>query len=392
VLVLSEGVPYGKLYFIKEKIGLSEGDLQALDPYREIFVQRKDQFAQHFYDVFENIPETHLILEHEGRPGFLKKAWAAWFEFFFRTRLDDTLLAYLWRIGVRHVEVNLDQRFSNLGFSVIRQFCYDIVLSEIPRDQAAPLLNILNKMLDLCLLIETEAYITHTTRCDLEVMKEVADRVRNPVTVIGGNIRRLQKKLDATSKEYDLLGRLFVENQRLERMMQDIRVYMEVFAGEPRVRKVDLDELIGLVLEKLRAEDPAARNGVNVNVNLDRRARFVTGDADGLQLLFYYLLQNSFEAVAPDTGFIEISSRLEDGTTRNMRVEIVNTGAPLETQEMERLFAPFYSTKVTGTGFGLAIAQVLTRKHYGKIDLKPLSEGGMRVTVTLPRAERNGDE
>jgi signal transduction histidine kinase len=392
VLVLSEGVPYGKLYFIKEKIGLSEGDLQALDPYREIFVQRKDQFAQHFYDVFENIPETHLILEHEGRPGFLKKAWAAWFEFFFRTRLDDTLLAYLWRIGVRHVEVNLDQRFSNLGFSVIRQFCYDIVLSEIPRDQAAPLLNILNKMLDLCLLIETEAYITHTTRCDLEVMKEVADRVRNPVTVIGGNIRRLQKKLDATSKEYDLLGRLFVENQRLERMMQDIRVYMEVFAGEPRVQKVDLDELIGLVLEKLRAEDPAARDGVNVNVNLDRRARFVTGDADGLQQLFYYLLQNSFEAVAPDTGFIEISSRLEDGTTRNMRVEIVNTGAPLETQEMERLFAPFYSTKVTGTGFGLAIAQVLARKHYGKIDLEPVSEGGMRVTVTLPRAERNGDE
>ncbi len=107
-------------------------DLQALDPYREIFVRRKDQFAQHFYDMFDNIPETHLILEHEGRPGFLKKAWAAWFEFFFRTRLDDTLLAYLWRIGVRHVEVNLDQRFSNLGFSVIRQFCHDIVLSEIP--------------------------------------------------------------------------------------------------------------------------------------------------------------------------------------------------------------------------------------------------------------------
>jgi signal transduction histidine kinase len=75
-----------------------------------------------------------------------------------------------------------------------------------------------------------------------------------------------------------------------------------------------------------------------------------------------------------------------------MRVEIVNTGAPLETQEMERLFAPFYSTKVTGTGFGLAIAQVLARKHYGKIDLEPVSEGGMRVTVTLPRAERNGDE
>jgi signal transduction histidine kinase len=387
--VLSNEVPYGKLYFIKEKLGLSERELQVLDPYREIFVQRKDQFAQHFYDVFENIPETHLILEHGGRPGFLKKTWAAWFELFFRTQLDDTLLAYLWRIGVRHVEVSLDQRFSNLGFSVIRQFCHDIVLSEIPRDQAAPLLNIINKMLDLCLLIETEAYITHTTRCDLEMMREVADRVRNPVTVIGGNIRRLQKKLDATSKEYDLLQRLFTENQRIEGMMQDIRVYMEVFAGEPRVQKVDLDILIELVLGKLRAEDPATRDRVKVNMKLDQQARFVMGDADGLQQLFYYLLQNSFEAVAPDTGFIEISSRMEDGAARNMRVEIFNTGAPLEAEETERLFTPFYSTKVAGTGFGLAIAQVLARKHYGKIDLQPAPEGGVRVTVTLPLATEN---
>jgi signal transduction histidine kinase len=242
------------------------------------------------------------------------------------------------------------------------------------------------------LLIETEAYITHTTRCDLEVMREVADRVRNPVTVIGGNIRRLQKKLDASSKEYDLLQRLFAENQRLEGMMQDIKVYMDVFAGEPRIQRVDLDEIIGLVLTKLRAEDPAMRDRVNVNVKLEQRARFVMGDADGLQRLFYYLLQNSFEAVAPDAGIIEISSRLDDGAARNVWVEIFNTGVSLEAVETERLFAPFYSTKVAGTGFGLAIAQVLAKKHYGKIDLQAVPEGGVRVTVTLPRLEGNSDE
>ena len=216
--------------------------------------------------------------------------------------------------------------------------------------------------------------------------------MRNPVTVIGGNIRRLQKKMDAASKEYDLLQRLFTENQRLEGMMQDIKVYMEVFAGEPRVQDVDLDELIILVLGKLRAEDPATRNQVNVNVKLDQQARFALGDPDALQRLFYYLLQNSFEAVTPETGFIEISSRSDDGAARNLRVEIFNNGAPLEAEETERLFAPFYSTKVTGTGFGLTIAQLLARKHYGKIDLQPVAEGGARVIVTLPRAQRSTDE
>jgi signal transduction histidine kinase len=253
-------------------------------------------------------------------------------------------------------------------------------------------LNIISKMLDLCLLIETEAYITKTTRCDLEVMREVADRVRNPVTVIGGNIRRLQKKVDATSKEYDLLQRLFMENQRLEGMMQDIKVYMEVFAGEPRVQKVALDELIDLVLKKLRAEDPAIRSQVKVDVDLDQQALSVRGDPDGLERLFYYLLQNSFEAVGADKGFIKISSHPEDGAMQNLRVEIFNTGGPLEAEETGRLFAPFYSTKVTGTGFGLTIAQVLARKHYGKVDLQPVPEGGVLVTVTLPSAERNVGE
>ena len=388
--VLSEGVPYAKLHFIKEKLGLSDQDLRALDPYRSIFVQRKDEFAKYFFDIFDAIPETHLILEHEGRASFLKITWAAWFEFLFTTRLDDPLLGYLWRIGVRHVEVALDQRFSNLGFSTIRQFCHDILLSEAPQDQVGPLLNTVSKMLDLCLLIETEAYITKTTRCDLEVMREVADRVRNPVTVIGGNIRRLQKKVDTSSKEYDLLQRLFEENQRLEGMMQDIKVYMEVFAAEPVVQDVDLSELIGRVLEKLRGEDPAERNRVTVRVQLDHEASCAVGDADALQRLFYYLLQNSFEAVTADSGLIAVSSRLED--TGNLRVEIFNNGATPKPEETERLFAPFYSTKVTGTGFGLAIAQLLARKHYGKVDLVPLAEGGVRVTVTLPRAQHSADK
>jgi len=389
VFVISDGVPYAKLYSIREKLGLSEQDLRALDPYREMFVRHKDRFAERFYDVFEGIPETHLILEHEGRPGFLKKTWAAWFQFLFRTQLDDALLAYLWRIGVRHVEVTLDQRFSNLGFSVIRQFCHEIVLSEVPHGEAAALLNIVSKLLDLCLLIETEAYITKTTRCDLEVMREVADRVRNPVTVIGGNIRRLQKKMDVASKEYDLLQRLFTENQRLEGMMQDIRVYMELFAEEPRVRDVDLGELMRLVLGKLRAEDPSARNHVTVNVNLHQQASFAIGDPDALERLFYYLLQNSFEAVNPEAGFIEITSRSDEGAAHNLKVEIFNNGAPLETEQTERLFAPFYSTKVAGTGFGLTIARLLAKKHYGKIDLQPVPEGGVRVIVTLPRAEKD---
>jgi signal transduction histidine kinase len=317
----------------------------------------------------------------------MKKTWAFWFEFIFKTKLDSALLAYLWRVGVRHVQVNLDQRYSNLGFSVIRQFCHQIVLAEIPPDKAAHILNIINKMLDLCLLIETEAYITHTTRCDLEVMREVADRVRNPVTIIGGNIRRMQKKVDAASKEYDLLQRLFSENHRLEGMVRDIKVYMDTFEGEPQWEKVALDELVNDVLEKVRAEAPETRNKVKVELAFGQDALFVTGDPVGLQHLFYYLLQNSFDAAGTDAGYIKISSHADENEPRTIQVEIFNTGVLPEGEETERLFTPFYSTKVAGTGFGLPIARLVARKHYGKMDLQLVEGIGARVLVTLRRAE-----
>lgn len=381
-----DAVPLEKLSYIRDKLGLSGDDLAALAPYRHLFTSRKDEFAQHFYQFFSNIPETRLILEHEGRPGILSKVWAAWFEFFFNATLDTTLLSYLWRVGVRHVEVNLDQRYSNLGFSVIRQFCHQIVLTEIPPDKSAPVLSAINKMLDLCLLIETEAYINNTTRCDLEVMKEVADRVRNPVTVIGGNIRRLQKTVDAKSKEYDLFERLFGENRRLESMVRDIKVYMDVFGGKLRLEHVAIEEIVKRTLEGVRAEDPAVKSGVRVEVDFDPRASSVMGDPVALQHLFYYLLQNSFEAAAADQGLIKISAASDKNTGHNIRVEICNTGKPIQTDDAERLFTPFFSTKVAGTGFGLPIARLVARRHYGKLEFEPLSEGGARVIVTLPAA------
>jgi signal transduction histidine kinase len=243
-------------------------------------------------------------------------------------------------------------------------------------------------MLDLCLLIETEAYISHTTRCDLEVMREVADRVRNPVLVIGGNLRRMQKKVDAGSKEYDLLQRLYTENQRLESMVRDIKVYMDTFQNEPDAQRVALDGLVKSVVDAVRGEEPEARQKVEVELAFEDNALYVSGDPAGLRLLFYYLLENSFEAAVPQAGRIRVSTHGDENDPRNIQVEIFNTGTLAAPDDTDRLFAPFYSTKVAGTGFGLPIASLVARKHFGKIELQS-APGGARTLVTLPRSPQD---
>ncbi len=377
-------VPYEKLRLFKSRIGIGAKEIEALRPFRAVFTSRKEEFADYFYHTFYTIAETKLMLE-QNRWTFLKSMWAEWFGSVFTSDMDDRFLGYLWRIGSRHVEVNLDQRFSNLGFAMIRQFCQRIILSEIPPDKSGVVLATVDKILDLCLLVETSAYIEVTTRCDIEVIRAVADRVRNPALVIGGNIKRLQKKVDAESREYEIYRRLIAENERLEKMFQDIKVYVDVFSKEVEFRKVDLKELILEVLRKMG--ESGMLRGIETELDLSADVLPVRGEREVLESLFQYLIQNAVEAADKQNPRVRISSRTEKTIPRNILVELFNTGEPPRKEEIEQLFSPFYSTKTSGTGFGLPIARTIVNKHFGKLVMEPIPGKGTRLLVHLPAAE-----
>jgi hypothetical protein len=135
-----------------------------------------------------------MYLIHYETPGLLKKAWAGWFGALFMWNSGEDFMEFLWRIGLRHVEINLDQRYSNLGFSISRQFCEGIILSEIPPEKQGTVSVAVNRLFDFCILVETDAYISAHARCDMNIIRGVADRIRNKIVVIGGNIKRLQRK------------------------------------------------------------------------------------------------------------------------------------------------------------------------------------------------------
>ncbi len=118
-------------------------------------------------------------------------------------------------------------------------------LKRYPSNKRGPVLSIIDRLLDLCVLVETSAYIENTTSCDIEVMREMADRVKKSTMIIGWNIKRLQDKVSEDSKEYKVYKMLMEENQRLEGMVKDIKVYMDLFQTETDAVGVDLGEIIG---------------------------------------------------------------------------------------------------------------------------------------------------
>jgi signal transduction histidine kinase len=377
-------IPYEKLNWFRSRLGLEGTGLSGLGPFVRLFLERDEEFSEAFYTYFYDIPETRILLKHERRPGHLKKAWRHWYKALFSQGLSNPFMAHIWHSGMRHVQLNIDQRFINLGYAVVRQFCHDLAHTHISVSEQGQVLTQIDRMIDFCLLVETQAYIAGTSHCDLEVVRGISHQVRNPLTVIGGNIVRLKRKAEPSSPEYKIFETILDENRRLEGMVIDVGVYSELFQKEPTYSNQSLKSAISSALEKM--DQTGLHHSANIELQLSEELDGVLADPYDLGTLFYYVIQNRIEALDPIDPFVRISHSNPQPEGPFVAVEIFNRGAPLEAEEIEKAFIPFYSFKPQGTGFGLPIAQLAARKNLGDLRLEPVPDLGMRCIITLPAA------
>ena len=76
--------------------------------------------------------------------------------------------------------------------------------------------------------------------------------------------------------------------------------------------------------------------------------------------------------------------------TPTVVVDVVDDGPGLASDVTEKIFNPFFTTKVTGTGLGLAIVRKIVDAHDGRIDVNSVPGAGTRFRVTLPVTSASG--
>ncbi|RMD51749.1 MAG: sensor histidine kinase, partial [Nitrospirae bacterium] len=122
---------------------------------------------------------------------------------------------------------------------------------------------------------------------------------------------------------------------------------------------------------------------IKIDIDIKPKHVEVVGDKRDLESMFYYLLQNSLEALEPEDKYIRISSDINPSAHNRLDIEIYNTGSLPNVKDTEQLFQPFYSTKPYGSGFGLTIARLAAKKNFGTIEIKPLNIG-TKTLLSLP--------
>jgi signal transduction histidine kinase len=110
----------------------------------------------------------------------------------------------------------------------------------------------------------------------------------------------------------------------------------------------------------------------------------VPANHDGLQQVLLNLVNNSVDAM-PEGGWLEITTR-RDAAGRGVELLFRDSGEGIPPTALDRVFEPMWTTKPSGSGFGLAIAREIMAEHGGAIELVEGAESGAAFRLTLPIA------
>jgi two-component system NtrC family sensor kinase len=140
------------------------------------------------------------------------------------------------------------------------------------------------------------------------------------------------------------------------------------------VRRLDLAELVRETLAPYQSGPPEG-----VRLALEASTAAVEGDADQLRRVLLNVVHNGLEAMQARGGELRVQVRA-DGERAQVRVRDQGTGV----EDVERIFEPYYTTKVKGTGLGLLIARQIVEEHAGRIRVESEPGVGTEVTIELP--------
>lgn len=212
-----------------------------------------------------------------------------------------------------------------------------------------------------------------------ELAAGAAHEIRNPLTSIRSAIQYLRGDYPAESDRAMLIDEVLSEVDRIDGIVEGLLSFARPRAA--RFESIDLAALLRqtVTLISARAEDQGIALELHATGPLP-----ATGDPDLLRQLFLNLFLNALQAT-PHGGTLRISA----STDRRMTmVRITDTGHGIAPENLERIFAPFFTTKGEGTGLGLSIGYGIVERHGGEIEVE--SEVGRGTTMIVRLPGRNG--
>ena len=212
-------------------------------------------------------------------------------------------------------------------------------------------------------------------------LMSVSHELRTPLTAIRGHVEALREGVVSEPEQVRIsLDIVAAETDRLERLVGDVLDLAKLQAHRFTVRHEEVD--LGRVLDHAYGSfaEEARRREIDYRLEAGAEPPVIVSDGDRVLQVISNLLSNAFRWT-PDGGRIELGLAAENGA---VRVDVIDSGPGIPHGESERIFDPFISHDVNGTGLGLPIARELALALGGRIELRSNLGQGSRFRLILP--------
>jgi signal transduction histidine kinase len=220
-----------------------------------------------------------------------------------------------------------------------------------------------------------------------ELLAGFAHEVRNPLSTIGLNLQLIRDDLTDSEDTRDkrTRKRLAVVEAEVKRLQGILDEFLS-FARMPDLRTVPTD-VNALLQSVVDFSVPELRDrGISLRCYPGADVGIAEIDPGQVRAAVINLVRNAADACASGDEVI-VSSRRDD---RGVLVQVMDTGAGIPPDVMTKLFQPYFSTKKSGTGLGLAMVRRTVELHGGRVDVRSEVGKGTQFTLVFPYVDRTG--
>jgi signal transduction histidine kinase len=209
----------------------------------------------------------------------------------------------------------------------------------------------------------------------------LAHEIGTPMGVIQGHAKLLEGAVQGD----DAVWRLRTIQEQIGRISKIIQTLLNM-ARPRRTRRLPVE--LGALIESSLSfvEEELGRRSIEIEREIAASCT-VLGDGERLQQLFLNLFLNAADAMA-EGGRLSVRLVVDD-EANEVCVVVRDSGHGIEPGDVERIFAPFFTTKPAGegSGLGLMVAQGIVKDHGGSIEVESQIGEGTSFTMRFPVAQ-----
>ena len=201
--------------------------------------------------------------------------------------------------------------------------------------------------------------------------RRIAHEIKNPLTPIKLSAERIERQFNNNNPNFEkiLKKSINVIKNEVDYLSKLVREFGQLAKTdkELNLEKINLYEFIKNIAESYKSENLDIK--IKIPSNLE-----IYGDKELLKQAFINLIQNSFESIQESNknGIIEI---IAEDKEDKVKLIFKDNGKGIKTEDLNKIFLPYYTNKPKGSGLGLTIVKEIIEKHKGKIKALPVKEG-----------------